>query len=190
MTDADRQRWDAKYRQAGASREAEPPLWFVAAIAGLSPGRALDVACGRGQLAIWLAERGWRVTAVDISAVGLEDARRVAEARGVEVEWRIADLDDCDLGVEEYDLITVFRFLDRNTLPARLTAALRPEGTLVYETFSAEGLPHGHVRNPLFVLQPGELRELFPCLFVVIDEIVEFEAENVAKFVAKKPMRA
>lgn len=189
MADADRLKWDAKYRQAGAAGETEPPPWFTAAIADLPPGRALDVACGRGQLAIWLAARGWHVTALDISAVGLEQARRVAETRGVKVEWRVADLDDCDLGVEEYDLITVFRFLDRNTLPVRLTAALRSGGTLIYETFGTGGLPNRCVRNPAYVLQPGELQRLFPDLFPVVDEIVELEAENLAKFVAKKPIR-
>ncbi len=186
MTQADRTKWDAKYQQTTASHPIDPPPWFTSAIAGLTPGRALDVACGRGQLAIWLAEQGWRVTAVDVSPAGLEQARRVAEARGVEVEWQLADLDDCDLGLEKYELITVFRFLDRGTLPARLVAALRNGGTLVYETFSGGGQDSAHVHNPDFVLQPGELRNLFASLSVEVEEIVMVDGEILGRFVARK----
>ena len=65
---------------------AEPNRLFAAEVVDLAPGRALDVACGEGRNAVWLAERGWRVTAVDFAAVGLAKARELAAARGVEVE--------------------------------------------------------------------------------------------------------
>ena len=59
---------------------------------GLAPGRALDLACGEGRNAIWLAERGWQATGVDFSKVGLEKARQLEDARGVHPEWIAADL--------------------------------------------------------------------------------------------------
>ena len=64
----------------------------MAEAAGLTPGRALDVACGEGRNAVWLAEQGWQATGVDFSDVALDKARGLAEARGVEVEWVQADV--------------------------------------------------------------------------------------------------
>ena len=73
---------------------AQPNRFLVAKSSDLSPGRALDVACGEGRNAVWLAEQGWQVTGVDFSEVALEKARRLAELRGVEAEWVQADLLD------------------------------------------------------------------------------------------------
>ena len=84
--------WDARYAQKELVWTAEPNRRFAAEVDGLAPGRALDVACGEGRNAVWLAERGWRVTAVDLSSVGLAKARDLAAARGVEVDLVHADV--------------------------------------------------------------------------------------------------
>jgi 2-polyprenyl-3-methyl-5-hydroxy-6-metoxy-1,4-benzoquinol methylase len=188
MTAADRERWNAKYAERGGSADLKPPEWLVKHVADLPPGRALDLACGLGSTAIWLAERDWQVTAVDISPVGLEAARKAAEVRGVDVEWIATDLDDWTPALAAYDLVTVFRFLDRKTLPARIAASLRPGGRLLYETFVAPdfGAASSHVRNPAFVLQPGELPQLFSGLQVVEYEMTDVGGERIASLAARK----
>ncbi|HUQ71942.1 MAG TPA: class I SAM-dependent methyltransferase [Planctomycetaceae bacterium] len=166
MSAADRSKWDAKYAAIPLATELAVDPWFIEVVAPLPPGRALDVACGLGHHAIWLAERGWQVTAVDVSPVGLAKARELADQWNAAVEWRAADLDEFCPDVAAFDLIAVFRFLDRRQLPQRLTNALKPQGRLVYCTFCAMQAvaTDGHVRNPAFVLQPGELSALFPQL--------------------------
>jgi len=99
--------WDARY----AGRESEPsrpPNAFLADFAGeLLPGRAIDLACGAGRNAVWLAERGWDVTGVDFSPVALERARTMASARGVRVSWLEANLLDYQPPAAAFDLAVV-----------------------------------------------------------------------------------
>ena len=87
-----REDWDRRYSGRELIWTAEPNRFLVAETSDLPPGRALDVACGEGRNAIWLAERGWRVTGVDFSEVALAKAARLAASRGVEGEWIPADL--------------------------------------------------------------------------------------------------
>jgi len=88
----DSQDWDQRYDQADLVW-SEGPNRFVEEIARELPaGRALDLACGEGRNAIWLARQGWTVTGVDFSAVEIEKARRLGESAGVAVEWRCADV--------------------------------------------------------------------------------------------------
>jgi 2-polyprenyl-3-methyl-5-hydroxy-6-metoxy-1,4-benzoquinol methylase len=84
--------WDARYAQAELVWGGEPNRFVAAEFDGLPPGRALDLGAGEGRNAIWLASRGWRVTAVDFSAVGIERGRRLAAEGGVEVDWVVADV--------------------------------------------------------------------------------------------------
>jgi len=188
MTTADRERWDARYTGRSATVESEPPEWLVRHTTELPPGRALDLACGLGTTAIWLAERGWQVTAVDISPIGLETARTAADRRGVSVEWIAADLDDWAPALAAFDLVTVFRFLDRGTLPERIAATLRPGGRVLYETFLAPESDEwiSHVRNPAFVLQPGELPRLFSGLRILDYDEAAVNGERMARLLAVK----
>jgi SAM-dependent methyltransferase len=189
MTVADRQRWDAKYSGRTAPTELAPPAWLVKHASERKPGRALDLACGCGHAAIWLAERGWTVTALDISPVGLSIAQEFARFRQARVEFLAADLDTASLGDAEFDLITVFRFLDRKTLPRRIAAALRPGGRLLYETFLAVETPRTDrpIHNPAYLLNPGELLRLFASLRVVEYEEVIGRQEGVARLAADLP---
>jgi SAM-dependent methyltransferase len=190
MTAVDRERWDAKYAERPWPSEIAPPEWLTRHAKTIPPGRALDLACGEGRAAIWLAEQGWEVTAVDISPVGLSRAKTLADERNLTISWVTADLDDFPLGQELYDLITVFRFLDR-PLAARIPGALRRGGWVIYETFlsapTAGIVPENHVRNPAFRLQPGELPRLFEGLVPIAQEEVEIEGEWVARLAARKP---
>lgn len=84
--------WDQRYAADGLVWTAEPNRFLVAETEDLAPGRALDVACGEGRNALWLATMGWAVTAVDHSEVGLDKARALAGTAGVEVEWHHGDV--------------------------------------------------------------------------------------------------
>lgn len=142
-----------------------------------------------GHNAIWLGLQGWRVDAVDISNVGLKLARQSAtQASCSMVTWVEADLDVYEPADTTYDLIVVFRFLDRERLPTLIESALRPGGILVYETFTQQQLsrPDTHIKNPRFALQPGELPTLFPSLAVEAFEEVELEDRCVARLIARK----
>ena len=103
----DRHDWDERYQGESLVWSAEPNRFLVAEVEGLTPGRALDVACGEGRNAIWLAEQGWTVTGVDFSEVGLDKARRLAAARGVSVPWELADVTEYTPAREHFDLVIV-----------------------------------------------------------------------------------
>src|SRR5690349_6278647 len=88
----DRAAWNARYAGKELVWSAGPNRFLVSEAGGLPPGRALDLACGEGRNAIWLAEQGFDVTGVDFSDVALDRAVRISAERGVEVEWLHADV--------------------------------------------------------------------------------------------------
>ena len=99
--------WDRRYADSEFLWSAEPNRFVVQELSGLPPGKGLDLACGEGRNAVWLAERGWRVTAVDFSPVGLAKARRLADEREVSVDWLLADLLDYQPAPDTYQLALV-----------------------------------------------------------------------------------
>ncbi len=126
--------WDERHAQRDPIESHDPDPNLVAELAGLRSGLALDLASGDGRNAIWLAQRGWQVTAVDFSRVALDRARGTAVAAGVEVDWQQADLLDWSPAAGTFDLVTLIFFhlpLDsRRVVYARAAAAVRPGGTL------------------------------------------------------------
>jgi len=100
--------WNRRYSGKDPVWSAEPNRFLVEEVADLKPGRALDLAAGEGRNAIWLAEHGWSVEAVDFSETGLERARRKARERGVEVQWVLADLLDYVPAAGGFDLVLLF----------------------------------------------------------------------------------
>ncbi|MFC6717553.1 class I SAM-dependent methyltransferase [Natrialbaceae archaeon GCM10025810] len=138
MTDPDetddRTRWNEKYDDPEFQLPEEPIPELKRLIDELPDGRALDVATGTGRNALFLAERGYDVDAVDVSDEALERARERAADRGVEgnVTWIRADFDAFDLEPESYDVIAVSFFAALDRLPD-LKEALAPDGVLVYE---------------------------------------------------------
>jgi SAM-dependent methyltransferase len=130
-------------------------------------GTALDVAGGAGRHAIWLAERRWAVTLLDISEVGIAKARREAGRRRVPLDFIAADAAEWNFGRARYDLILVFYYLERALFP-RLTRALRPGGLLVYKTYTAEQPKFGRgPTHPMHFLASGELLRVFRRLQVL-----------------------
>ncbi|MGE0480815.1 MAG: class I SAM-dependent methyltransferase [Phycisphaerae bacterium] len=148
----------------------EPTAFLVEAVAALPPGDALELACGTGRDAVYLASMGWRVTAVDVLPDALDRGRSLEQrySRGAPIEWRCADLERGapPFADRAFDLITAFRFLHR-PLFARLAEHLRPAGSIVLETFTTEHRArHGKPARDAFVLAPGELLSLVPGLTV------------------------
>lgn len=152
--------WDARYRESYAPRP--PSSLLQRQLLQLAPGRALDLACGTGRNTILLAEYGWQALGVDISPVALHIARREARNRNVAADFVAANLQAWPLPLATFDLVCVFRFLDR-ALTSSITAAVKRGGVLIYETFTiAQRAYEGGPRADAFLLQPGELPSLFP----------------------------
>ncbi len=104
----DASQWNERYATAEYVWKADPNDFLVAETDGLAPGRALDLACGEGRNAVWLAEQGWTATGVDFSDAGLDKGRRLAADRGVEATWVCADATAWDPPADGYDLVAVF----------------------------------------------------------------------------------
>ena len=189
MSDEDRSRWDRKYLQARAAETLEADQWLVDAIKDIPPGRSLELACGLGENAVWMATCGWQVDAVDVSVHALAVASQLAQRHGVTPRLIAADLDRFLPLPQAYDLIVVFRFLDRDRLPGLITRGLAPGGLLVYETFWPGQCDRhdNHLKNPDFVLAPGELRSLYNELELVRYEEVELPDRCVGRLVARRP---
>jgi tellurite methyltransferase len=154
--------WDARFRSGGHSElTPDPFLVFSEIFFDLLPGRgaALDLACGAGRHAVWLAERGFQVTAIDFSSEALARTHSLAQQHGQAVDCRQLDLESpgVELGEEAYDLICGFFFLHRPLFPA-LRRALKNAGLLIYKTYSVDQLRYpGRPRHPMHLLEHNEL---------------------------------
>ncbi len=154
--------WDERYLSAERLWSGQPNAQLVAQTAGLAAGEALDAGCGEGADAIWLASRGWTVTAVDVSAVALDRAARHAADRGAEISalitWQREDLLSWEPGRDRFDLVTAhFMHLPEVALRAmhrRLAAAVRPGGTLLVVGHHPDDV-HANIR-------PGGPGHVFP----------------------------
>lgn len=166
MSDADRERWNARYAAGEYAARTYPSPLLAAWLDRLPRGRALDVACGLGRNAIHLAANGYTVDAMDISAVALAGARERADATGVSVNWIESDLERPDIARDAYDVIVVARFLDRPLIP-RLIDALRSGGHLVYDHHYITPVDVDGPRSRRFRARPNELLERFRALRVL-----------------------
>jgi SAM-dependent methyltransferase len=139
--------WDRRYDATELVWSATPNRFVAEALADVAPGSALDLAAGEGRNALWLAERGWDVTAVDFSPVGLEKGRRSAAARGVEVTWVCADLAEWDPPAGAFDAVVLAYLHVPDLLLSRVlggaATALAPGGTLVVVGHHHDNLEHG-----------------------------------------------
>ena len=146
MSTMDQHGWDERYGAGELVWGAGPNRFLVDEVTDLRPGTALDVACGEGRNAIWLASVGWQVVGVDFSPVGLEKARRLATQQGVTVDWVQADLTTWEPPCT-YDLVAVMylhlpRDLRHNVL-ARMARAVAPGGTLLVVAHDLSNLSEG-----------------------------------------------
>lgn len=181
MSVEDRRRWDERWGELQAPLQANPLIdrWLQPVTSGL----ALDVACGPGHNSLRLAQIGYKVLGVDGSIVALQLARRTAIATGVSQQPLFAqvDLDLWRPPKAAFDLICVFRFLDRPLIP-HLCAALREGGLLLYETRHVGRLARQPEMTRQYLLERGELRRLF----AAFDLIQEWEGEEDAAVLVRK----
>ena len=162
MAADDRKRWNEKHP---ATHGDDAPSKFLQEVLAskawlIPPGRALDVATGKGRNAIYLAAQRFRVDAVDISAAALQEARKEARAKGQAVNFIEADLEHADLPRGAYDLVINFNYLDRG-LVTHMKSALKPSGHIVFETYLIDQREIGHPKNPAYLLGHNELLDLF-----------------------------
>ena len=188
MSDDDRERWNQRYRDGAYEQRVHPSALIAEWIEGLPRGRALDVASGAGRNARYLNDRGYSVTALDISSVALS---RLADTPQIQV---IAH--DLDSGLPafdgSFDLILMMRFLNLALVPA-LIDALNPGGVLVCESLFQGGLAEVGPTSPRFRAAPGALRTAASGLVVLHDtegEVIDPDGRSVhlARLIARKPM--
>ena len=155
--------WDDRYRASEQIWSGSPNGVLVAEITDEPPGRALDVGCGEGADAVWLALRGWRVTALDVSQVALERARKAAHDAGADVEWVHAGLLEAPIGTERFDLVNA-QYPALLRTPAHdaeraLLAAVAPGGTLlmVHHTHFDPAHAKEHGFDPADYVTPADV---------------------------------
>lgn len=144
----DRNEWNARYAGTELVWSAEPNRFLVAEVAGLPAGRALDLAAGEGRNAVWLAEQGWDVTAVDFSDTALAKAAALADTRGVSLTLVEADVTDYTPTPGSYDLVLVaYLHLPepkRSEVIRRASTAVAKNGTLLLIGHDARNLTGGY----------------------------------------------
>ena len=158
----DQKRWDERFREKEFAFGKEPNPFLKKHIAFLQRGKALDIATGEGRNAIFLAQHGFDVDAVDISKMGLKKVRKLAKEMCVKIRTLHADLDTYKIKEGEYDLITNFYFLKRSLLP-KIKKGLRKGGRVIFETYILEhrDLAAGGPKQSKYFLKPNELLRLF-----------------------------
>ena len=195
--------WEAKYRLAADEAAAEPAGILHELLPLLPGGSVLDLACGRGRNALFLAECGRHVTAVDWSVGALEILEAFAISKNIAVhrlrrlqepgpsgraglDLLQADLEKIRLPARCYEVILCLRYLQRSLFP-QISRALRPGGMLLYETYTQAQLDfEGGPRDPAHLLKPGELRNAFPELRVLFYRELR-AGQGIASLVAQKP---
>ena len=173
--------WDARYGESGAMWSGRPNGRLVAEIADLNAGRALDVGCGEGADAIWLAQHGWTVTAIDISGVAIDRAREAAGLVGATVEWICGDALQTVLPARSFDLVSMqYPALPKaagEVAVRTLLDAVRPGGLLlaVYHDLDDEHREHMKARgfDPADYVGADELAGLLGVYFAVEVHAVE-----------------
>ena len=165
-----REDWDRRYAAVENLWAAKPNRFLVAETEDLPPGRALDLACGEGQNAIWLASLGWDVTGVDFSEVAIAKARARADRDGVEAEFVCSDLREYEPPSAAFDLVLLLylhiQAAERQAVLARSSSALAPGGTLVLVGHDLTNMTDGvgGPSDPRLLFTPDEIAMELPGL--------------------------
>jgi SAM-dependent methyltransferase len=140
--------WDARYAERELVWTADPNRFIASELSELPPSKALDLGAGEGRNALWLAERGWDVTAVDFSRVGLDKGARIAADRGLHIAWVLADLAAWTWPHEVFDLVLIaYLHPGMDVVVALLSGAvghLAPGGTVLVVGHDRDNLERGH----------------------------------------------
>ena len=192
MSEADRERWNDRYAAGEYAGRRWPSDFLKESIPRLPGGRALDLACGLGRNARFLAENGWSVDAVDISDVALDKAKALAP--NADIRWIACDLEQGITPPGEYDLVLNIRYVNLPLL-ASMCSALRAGGALLVEQHLALPDMADDVvgpRNPRFRVERGALREVAAGLRIEVDQEGLFRDPNgesaaLARLLAFRP---
>ncbi|MBI5569519.1 MAG: class I SAM-dependent methyltransferase [Desulfomonile tiedjei] len=188
LVEEDREKWNRRY--AGKAIELpEPDPFLVAHQEYLGSGRALDLACGTGGNAIFLAEHGYRVDAVDISWHALSQLHAIARARALRVRCILVDLDYFPVPAARYDLVVAFYFYDPRLLTS-VREALKPGAILIYCTFNIRHTRINPRFNPAYLVQPEGLGAQFPDFEILFHETAAGDGEHISQLIARKPHAA
>ncbi len=160
--------WDRRYADPELVWGAEPNRFVAAELGGLTPGRALDLACGEGRNAIWLATLGWRVTAIDFSPVAVDKARSAAQRAGVAVDWLVRDVLGYAPSPDGFDAVIVTYLhippAEARRVWATAARAVAPGGTLLIighdRTNVTEGV--GGPQDPELLYEPDTIAAALP----------------------------
>lgn len=186
-----REKWDRRYadKPAGSPEPAQVLLEYAYLLPG--SGTALELACGRGGSALFLARRGLRVHAWDISRAAIEELDLQVETENLEIETRVRDVHESPPPRNAFDVICVSYYLERSIVEP-IIQALKPRGLLFYQTFIHEKVTDLGPSNPLYRLKSNELLELFAPLHVLVYQELgcvgdtRQGARNVAWLVAQR----
>lgn len=191
MPNPESQRWDAKYQDERNFWLDQEPRQLLTSFAHLLPltGRALDVACGVGTSALFLAEHGLKTFALDISEYALHLAKQRARSLNLELEAAVIDLSNPWLPADYFNVILNFHFLERATFPV-FRKALKSGGLIFFDTFSKR---QNRNNIPDYYLDPGELSRWFSDFETIhYSEYDQPSSENrtersLAQLIARKP---
>ncbi len=179
--------WDRKYSEGEYLSERNPSRLLSEFLPSIPVGRALDIACGEGRNAIYLARHGFEVDAIDISEVAINRGR--GAAGDMRINFIATDLEGFKIPANTYDLIINFNYLQRS-LVQEIKKGLKGGGHIIFETYTLEQQKFGPPRNPDFLLGPNELLRLFNDFHIVYyREGVVKEGERkkaVASLIGKK----
>ncbi|MGB3763940.1 MAG: class I SAM-dependent methyltransferase [Ornithinimicrobium sp.] len=173
------QEWDERYAESDRIWSGEPNGALIAEVTDMAPGRVLDVGCGEGADAIWLAQHGWRVTALDVSTVALDRARTHAAEAGVDVQFVHSGLLDADFRAGSFDLVSALYPALRHTpdhdTEGVLLALVSSGGTVLFVHHALDH-EHAHVDeaprfDPADYVGVGDVRQRLDSDWVVdVDE--------------------
>ena len=166
--------WDARHAAQGSIESADADPTLVGEVVGMTPGIALDLGAGDGRNAVWLAEHGWRVSAVDFSVVAIDRGQALAAAAHVKIDWRREDLLEWTPPAAAFDLVALF-FIhlpmdERRGVYARAASAVKPGGTLLVVGHDRSNLRDGSggPKDPDVLFTPVDIVRDLPAGFSVM----------------------
>jgi SAM-dependent methyltransferase len=183
-------RWDLKYEQGLPSLTEPDPFFIFACRRFVEPsfpnaGAALDLACGLGRHALWLANRKWRVCAVDLSEVAIEKLSHAADKLNIGIDLFVGDASEYNFRSSRFDLIVLFYHTDRNLFP-KVISALNPGGLLICKLSLRWDTDAKLVVSGTDPLNKNELPFLLPSLQVLYHEERQVRDRGVVEFAGRK----
>ncbi len=172
MSKEEKNTWDKRYSSGDYKPRQKPSDLLTKWLDDFPPGKALDLACGTGRNSLFLAEKGYEVTAIDISPTAIRLAKNKALAKGLKINWIVADLDSFKI-CGQYDVISNFFHVNMKMVPDMITS-LNIGGVLVYQHHMFPPFPSSEPHSHPSSFKSGELRQLFKDL-----KVLHYEEEQV-----------